>query len=131
MTHHPIPAETIEKLPTFRGIWQRHRCLIPASGYYEWHRIAVMRGALCIECRACGRRTALTRDNCSPIHPGNKRKISDAKFRCSGFAGCGQCLSYARIRCLPYCVTPFRTRCRISGKLRKGTQNGSNSYRWL
>ncbi len=30
--------ETIEKLPTFRGIWKRHRCLIPASGYYEWHR---------------------------------------------------------------------------------------------
>src|SRR5262249_16233999 len=30
-------AETIEKLPTFRGIWTRNRCLIPASGYYEWH----------------------------------------------------------------------------------------------
>jgi len=31
-------AETIEKLSTFRGIWQRHRCLIPASGYYEWNK---------------------------------------------------------------------------------------------
>src|SRR5262249_46264769 len=31
-------AETIEKLPTFRGIWQRNRCLIPASGYYEWNK---------------------------------------------------------------------------------------------
>jgi hypothetical protein len=30
-------AETIQKLPTFRNIWQRHRCLIPAFGYYEWH----------------------------------------------------------------------------------------------
>ena len=31
-------GETIEKLSTFRNIWQRNRCLIPASGYYEWHR---------------------------------------------------------------------------------------------
>jgi putative SOS response-associated peptidase YedK len=30
-------AETIEKLPTFRNIWRRSRCLIPASGYYEWN----------------------------------------------------------------------------------------------
>jgi putative SOS response-associated peptidase YedK len=30
-------AETIEKLPTFRNIWKRNRCLIPVSGYYEWH----------------------------------------------------------------------------------------------
>jgi putative SOS response-associated peptidase YedK len=31
-------AETIEKLATFRNIWQRNRCLIPASGYYQLHR---------------------------------------------------------------------------------------------
>jgi putative SOS response-associated peptidase YedK len=30
--------ETIDKLPTFRNIWKRNRCLIPVSGYYEWHR---------------------------------------------------------------------------------------------
>jgi putative SOS response-associated peptidase YedK len=30
--------ETIEKLSTFRNIWRRNRCLIPVSGYYEWHR---------------------------------------------------------------------------------------------
>jgi putative SOS response-associated peptidase YedK len=31
-------ADTVERLPTFRNIWKRNRCLIPVSGYYEWHR---------------------------------------------------------------------------------------------
>lgn len=30
-------AETILEKPSFRGGLQHHRCLIPASGYYEWH----------------------------------------------------------------------------------------------
>ncbi len=30
-------TETIEVKPTFRGIWTRSRCLMPVSGYYEWH----------------------------------------------------------------------------------------------
>ena len=30
-------TETIEVKPTFRGIWKRNRCLMPVSGYYEWH----------------------------------------------------------------------------------------------
>jgi putative SOS response-associated peptidase YedK len=30
-------TETIEKLRTFRGVWRRNRCLIPVSGYFEWH----------------------------------------------------------------------------------------------
>lgn len=29
-------AETILEKPSFRGGLQHHRCLIPASGYYEW-----------------------------------------------------------------------------------------------
>ena len=38
-------AETIEKLPTFRNIWHRNRCLIPVSGYYEWHhRVGAPKG---------------------------------------------------------------------------------------
>lgn len=29
-------AETVMTKPFFRGAWKRNRCLIPASGYYEW-----------------------------------------------------------------------------------------------
>lgn len=33
-------SETIAKLPSFRGAWHRgQRCLIPATGFYEWQII--------------------------------------------------------------------------------------------
>jgi putative SOS response-associated peptidase YedK len=31
-------AETVETLPAFRDAFKRHRCLIPASGFYEWRK---------------------------------------------------------------------------------------------
>jgi putative SOS response-associated peptidase YedK len=34
----PINAqsETVSQKPFFRGPWRRHRCLLPADGFYEW-----------------------------------------------------------------------------------------------
>lgn len=32
-------AETVDTLPTFRSAFKRNRCIIPASGYYEWQTI--------------------------------------------------------------------------------------------
>jgi putative SOS response-associated peptidase YedK len=50
------PAEAIEDTPAFRGPFHSQRCLVPASGYFEWRtekakrqpcRIAPRTGALC------------------------------------------------------------------------------------
>lgn len=32
-------ADGIEKKPSFRGPFKRHRCIIPASGFYEWKQL--------------------------------------------------------------------------------------------
>jgi putative SOS response-associated peptidase YedK len=32
-------AETVADKPMFRDAFQRHRCIIPAGGYYEWLKV--------------------------------------------------------------------------------------------
>ena len=32
-------SETAASRPTFREAWERHRCIVPASWYYEWEHL--------------------------------------------------------------------------------------------
>ena len=49
----------------------------------DFDRIAIGTGILCVECKACGKRAALTSANCRHIHPGNKTEVRSVTFRCS------------------------------------------------
>lgn len=35
-----VRAESVAEKPAFQNAFQRHRCLIPASGFYEWKPVA-------------------------------------------------------------------------------------------
>jgi hypothetical protein len=50
--------------------------------------IATRSGLLAVECKACGRRSVLTREECPYIRPGNKTRVQSVKFRCAR-RGCG------------------------------------------
>jgi putative SOS response-associated peptidase YedK len=36
--HINARAETVDKLPMFREAFAKRRCLIPATGFYEWEK---------------------------------------------------------------------------------------------
>ena len=41
-------AETVTKSPVFRGPFKSRRCLVPASGFYEWQRTSNGKQPFCI-----------------------------------------------------------------------------------
>lgn len=44
-------AETLERTPAFREAFQRRRCLVPADGFFEWHKAGKARQPLLIRRR--------------------------------------------------------------------------------
>ncbi len=55
----------------------------PAYGAITFHQVATNGGALCVECRACERRIALTKNECSHIRTGNSRYVLHVSFKCT------------------------------------------------
>jgi hypothetical protein len=49
----------------------------------SFERIAWGTGILCIECKACGKRNVLTKEDCPQIRDGNKAEVRHATFKCS------------------------------------------------
>jgi hypothetical protein len=55
----------------------------PAHGAITFGQVATGGGALCIECRSCDKRAALTKAECPAIRTGNRTFVLHATFRCS------------------------------------------------
>ena len=59
--------------------------LAPAYGAVTFSQVALEGGVLCVECRACAKRTALTKLECPAIRLGNGRYVLHATFRCAKY----------------------------------------------
>src|SRR3954447_1634076 len=78
---------SLEAMPRAHSPWPDF--VQPAYGpELPFERIAINQGALCIECKACGRRSSLTQANCAQIRPGNKTLVKSVTFRCQN-RSCG------------------------------------------
>ena len=42
-------AETLTTRPAFRDAFKRHRCIIPASRFYEWQKVGTQKVPHCIQ----------------------------------------------------------------------------------
>ena len=68
-------AETVAEKPFFRSSFKRKRCLIPATGYYEWHTEGKRKAARIILRAAMARQSLLQ-------GYGTNGKIPKPKSRC-------------------------------------------------
>jgi hypothetical protein len=83
------PAPDSEEPPRMTGKLMPDWMVTPAHGLGPtFERVAINQGALCVECMVCGRRSALNRQNCAQIRPGNKTPVSSVTFRCQN-RSCG------------------------------------------
>ena len=55
----------------------------PADGAASFGQVALEGGVLCVECCACNKRTALTKQECPAIRLRNNRYVLHATFKCS------------------------------------------------
>ncbi|MHC4304965.1 MAG: SOS response-associated peptidase [Planctomycetota bacterium] len=47
-------SETIAQKPSFRSSFKRRRCLVPATGFYEWQKVGSAKQPFCIRQRGGG-----------------------------------------------------------------------------
>jgi putative SOS response-associated peptidase YedK len=58
--HINARAETVHKLPLFREAFAKRRCLIPATGFFEWEKSAPMAGSpIASSAKTCSRLPSL------------------------------------------------------------------------
>lgn len=65
--------------------WMVHPAYDSATVTFD--RIAINHGIVCIACKACGKRSVLTKEACPHIRPGNMARLRSAIYRC-GRHGC-------------------------------------------
>src|SRR5688572_3287001 len=77
--YHIARAETIHELQTFRPAFERRRCLVPATAYYEWTK--TLTGKI-VYAAWHGRRSDRVRRNMGHVEgPPDGRKQTDVFHR--------------------------------------------------